>query len=149
MEIRYFSKDDAFIAVTDISPKGFKGVVLIGKGPTTEGDITTVTEQAFAIETLKRLKVVPKHDVPDEWLEAFGYEAPDPKPQPVVEEIEDEVLILDESGENFVAAVPFISRRVRQPAPTPDEQADRRFYHNVGLIIGLVIMGLVFLFSSI
>lgn len=157
MKVTYFIQDTGFIAVTDVCPKGFKGVVLIGKGPTTVGDITTVAEQAYAVETLKKLKVVSKAKVPDEWLEAFGYEAPSPKPAPQpeaapeIEEFQDEVLILDQDGENFVAAVPFINRRVRQPSPIipGDVLLFRKRCYDAGLVLGLVIMGLILLFCRI
>lgn len=92
MKINYYEKNGGYIAVTAESPKEFKDVLYIGRGPAKTGDHESVEEQVFSIPELKKLQPVEKTRLPDEWIEALGYEAPEiaiveasipePKPQP-------------------------------------------------------------------
>jgi hypothetical protein len=156
MKVRYYANGcDGYIAVTDQSPKDFKGVLFIGKGPERGGDPTSVVEQVFAINTLQKLTDVPLADVPAEWVLAFGYEypvMPKPEPQPAPEpEPDREVWTQPEPA----------PRRRRQPPVTtvidvefPWETATRRYNSKgeqvthwweiaaiiVGAIVALVIL---------
>lgn len=81
MKITYYKAADGYAAVTSESPKGFKGILFIGKS----GTLDKIVETAFEANQLRKMTKVAKADVPPEWVEAFGYEEPDPEPEPPVE----------------------------------------------------------------
>lgn len=85
MGITYFRVDTGYIAVTTESPKGFKDIVFVGKGPKPGGGPDTVVEQAWAVNQLQGFEKVKADDVPDDWFAAFGYEQRQPKPEPTPE----------------------------------------------------------------
>lgn len=99
MSTTYYKSGSGFIAVTSESPKGFKGVVFVGKGGQS---LTTITEQAFSVQQLHGLPTIPLSQVPVEWVEAFGYDR--------VEELP----IFDIAGDNLLdiakIAVPTVPR---------------------------------------
>jgi hypothetical protein len=76
MKITYYKAGDGYIAVTKESPKGFKGILFIGK----TGTLDKIVETAFEANQLRKLTKVTKADVPAEWVKALGYEEPDPAP---------------------------------------------------------------------
>lgn len=124
MKTTYYQTADGYIAVTNQSPRGFKGSLYIGK----IGPLDKVTETAFSPQQLCKLTPVDLADVPAEWIEAFGYDEPD------------ELVLLDEEGENLVALIP-ISRFVT-PEPATGSP---RFWYDLGLILGLILaLSLIF-----
>jgi hypothetical protein len=93
MRITYYQDEHGgYLGVTEESPKGFTGVVFVGRGPQPGGGPETVSEQAYATDQLRRLRRVEPCDVPAEWMEAIGYEEPvvvepEPDPEPDAEEV--------------------------------------------------------------
>ena len=91
MKITYYRDPfGGYHGVTDESPKGLDGCVCAGRGPDEHGGIETVKERAYAVQHLRKWTRV--EDVPDEWLEAIGYEvqsetAPEPLPEPTFEPV--------------------------------------------------------------
>ena len=84
MKITYYRDPfGSYHGITDESPNGLAGCVYVGRGPDERG-IETVKERAYAINVLQKWTRV--DEVPDEWLEAIGYEKvreylPEPPPQ--------------------------------------------------------------------
>lgn len=94
MRVTYYQDEyGGYLGATEESPKGFKGVVFVGRGPQPGGGPEAVTEQAYAANQLRRLEPVDPCDVPAEWIEAIGYEEPvvveprQPEPEPEREEV--------------------------------------------------------------
>lgn len=88
--MRFFRQPKGFLAVTDQCPKGFDKVVFVAyTGPTPDA----VVEIAVAANQV-RGEEVELHDMPVEWLKAFGCplpkapeplpKAPEPEPTPRV-----------------------------------------------------------------
>lgn len=86
MRVTYYQDEyGGYLGVAEESPKGFTGVVFVGRGPLPGGGPETVSEQAYATDQLRRLRRVEPCDVPAEWMEAIGYEEPvvvEPEPEP-------------------------------------------------------------------
>ena len=87
MSITYYQDEhDGYLGVTEESPRGFRGIIFVGRGPDPGGGPETVYEQAYAADQLRRLERVDPRDVPAEWMEAIGYEEPvepyEPEPEP-------------------------------------------------------------------
>ena len=90
MSISYYRDEHGgYLGVTEDSPKGFKGIVFVGRGSEPGGGPETVHEQGYAADQLRRLEQIEPWDVPAEWMEAIGYEAPvEPyKPESEPEEV--------------------------------------------------------------
>lgn len=131
MTIAYFQWGGGYIAVTNQSPKGFKGVIFIGRGAKPGGGLSDIIEQGFAANQLLKQKPIPKNQVPDEWVEALGYEQADPEP-----EEDDEIILLDAEGENLEAFIPV--RRNNRTAPDLKSQVLWQWGLIIGLILGLL-----------
>ena len=71
MGTHYFLTPEGYVGLTDESPKGFRGVVFVGRGPRGGGP-ETVCEQAFTVKD--DWQQVSANEVPDEWFEAIGYD---------------------------------------------------------------------------
>lgn len=127
MGTSYYKTDDGYIAVTSQSPKGFRGSLYIGRG----GPIDAIVETCFSPQQLRRLAAVDLADVPAEWVEALGYDEP-------VEPEDDELVMLDEEGENLVALIPIRRAISRVVTPEPETGSDR-FWYDLGLIIGMLL----------
>jgi hypothetical protein len=87
MSITYYQDEHGgYLGVTGESPKGFRGIIFVGRGPEPGGGPETVHEQAYAMDQLGRLDRVDPCDVPAEWMETIGYEEPvepyEPEPEP-------------------------------------------------------------------
>lgn len=141
MKIKYFEKGSGFIAVTDECPKGFKGVLYVGK----EGTLDNIVEAAFEAGQLRKLRSVALSEVPAEWVLAFGYEkppkpAPKPEPEPEVEAEEPEVfdVILDEEGENVIDVAPRPRRRPAAPVVVAAAGNGRDIWFYAGVAIAAV-----------
>jgi len=92
MSITYYQDEHGgYLGVTGESPKGFRGIIFVGRGPEPGGGPETVHEQAYATDQLGRLDRVDPWDVPAEWMETIGYEEPvepyEPEPEPEREEV--------------------------------------------------------------
>jgi len=92
MSITYYQDEHGgYLGVTGESPKGFRGIIFVGRGPEPGGGPETVHEQAYATDQLGRLDRVDPWDVPAEWMETIGYEEPvepyEPEPKPEREEV--------------------------------------------------------------
>lgn len=87
IEITYYRDNSGdYHGVTNQNPKGFKGVILIGRGPCPPNN--SVKERAYSPDILKFWTKVEAADVPDDWFDAIEYEKrpePMPKPEPVFE----------------------------------------------------------------
>ena len=90
MSVTYYQDGHGgYLGLTEESPNGFKGVVFVGRGPQPGRGPESVSEQAYAVDQLRRLERV----VPAEWMAAIGYEEPvvvepcKPEPEPEPEEI--------------------------------------------------------------
>jgi len=137
MKTTYYRTGSDYFAVTDESPKEFKGVLFVGRG----GTLGSITEQVYEISALRKLKPVPLKDMPNEWLLALGYDKPivrKPKPvQRVVETVE-EFPLLDAEGENLVTFIPIRTRRVVTENPP-----NNRWLYDLGLVLGMVLGGIL------
>lgn len=85
IEITYYRDNSGdYHGVTNQSPKGFKGVILVGRGPCPPNN--SVKERAYSPDILKFWTEVEAADVPDDWFDAIKYEErPEPTPIPVFE----------------------------------------------------------------
>lgn len=120
MTATYYKQGDHYIAVTGESPKGFKGVLLIGRGPNDAGDIV---EQVYAVNVLRTLQPVALRDVPEHWVVALGYD-----------EVYDELPVFDLEGEELLDLMPV-------PRRTTVKNGGR----DLGCIIGLILFFLIWL----
>lgn len=94
MSITYYRDEHGgYLGVTAESPKGFRDIVFVGRGSEPGGGPETVHEQAYAADQLGRLDRVDPWDVPAEWTEAIGYEAPVEPYEPELET--EEVTVYD------------------------------------------------------
>ncbi len=89
MKITYYKQAGGYIAVTNECPPTFKNVIFVGRGTKPGGTgLDDIIEQCYTVTDLKKLTAVNKHDVPDGWVIALGYEKPMVKvldePRPVV-----------------------------------------------------------------
>ena len=87
MKITYYRDPfGGYHGVTDESPKGLAGCVCAGRGPKERGGIETVKERAYAVQHLQKWTRV--DEVPDDWLEAIGYEVRiEPETEPESENV--------------------------------------------------------------
>lgn len=76
---------DGFIRVTneDLKKGPLKGLVLVGRGPKAGGGPQTVGEQVLAKVHFAKLVRVDPGQIPDDWLQALGYDWPRPALKPV------------------------------------------------------------------
>lgn len=81
MKIKYFRDGQRYTAVTDQVVLG--GSVHVGKGPVLDQGVESVKEQAYYVAQISKWTEVQPWEVPDEWMLAFGYEAPVAPPQRV------------------------------------------------------------------
>jgi len=96
MSITYYQDEHGgYLGVTGESPKGFRGIIFVGRGPEPGGGPETMHEQAFATDQLGRLDRVDPWDVPAEWMEAIGYEEPVEPYEPESEPEHEEVTVYD------------------------------------------------------
>ena len=96
MSITYYQDEHGgYLGVTGESPKGFRGIVFVGRGPQPGGGPGTVHEQAYATGQLRRLKRVEPWEVPAEWMVAIGYEEPVRAHEPGPESKPDEITVHD------------------------------------------------------
>ena len=86
MKITYYRDPfGGYHCITDESPRGLAGCVCAGRGPEERGGgIETIKERAYAVKHLRKWDHVA--EVPNEWLEAIGYEVvsesvPEPLPE--------------------------------------------------------------------
>jgi hypothetical protein len=77
--ITYYRTPEGYVGLTDESPRGFKGVIFVGRGPKGGGP-ETVCEQGYVPGT--GWEQVDASEVPDEWIEALGYEQRPLQPEP-------------------------------------------------------------------
>jgi hypothetical protein len=135
VRIKYFQTECGYLAVTNESPRDFKGVLFIGKFGT---DPTKVEEVVITPEQVHNLPEIAKADMPAVWMTAFGYESPiTPEPEQI-----EEWPLLDDDGENLLAYIP-----VRRSASTACQP--RPWSFQVGLVIGLLIAILCMMFGII
>lgn len=118
MGISYFQDSGGYLAVTPETPKGpLHGIVYVGRGPTIPGRIDSIQEQAYAKDVLLKLTRVSALDVPDEWIEALGYEKPRPKatpePAPPAPEPHATEIVIELPGDR-------VRRMIRAPRGTAD-----------------------------
>src|SRR5690349_12114898 len=131
MKITYFQDGDGYLAVTDKSPKDFKGVLFIGKS----GVDLEVKEVVFTPEQLRGLPQIDKSDMPAAWILAFGYEQPDPV------ELEP---VFDEDGENLLDLAP-VRRPRRQPEPkAPAAPRGPDWPFRIFMLIGGIILAVCY-----
>jgi len=96
MSITYYQDEHGgYLGVTGGSPKGFRGIVFVGRGPQPGGGPGTVHEQAYATNQLRRLKRVEPWEVPAEWMVAIGYEEPVRAHEAELESVSGEVTVYD------------------------------------------------------
>jgi hypothetical protein len=116
MKVSYFKTGHGYTAVTNRSPKGFKGVVFLGRG--SDSGIEAIQERAWAWNQLAEMEEVPEVDVPDKWLLALGYCELMP--------------VFDAAGENLLDLMPVpVGRDV------PDR--DTEIYGWLGCLAGMLI----------
>jgi len=132
MSITYYQDEHGgYLGVTDESPKGFRGVIFVGRGPEPGGGPETVHEQGYATDQLGRLDRVDPWDVPAEWMEAIGYEAPvepcEPGPEP------EEVTVYD---------IRFPWEIPSQAPPRKDQPLIRDPVFQVAMLSGVIVGGL-------
>ena len=127
--------DRGYIAVTSECPKGFKGVVYVGRGTKPGGGLDQIIEQAFPSDQIRKMKPVPKDQVPSAWLSGRGYEKPAPKPAPKPRPVEvvEEEPVFDADGE-LIDLMP-VRRVVYQAQNLSGEWA-----YLVGVIIGAALV---------
>lgn len=116
-----------YIAITSRCPKGFDGIVFVGKGPRPNCGVDSIQEQGFSASQIKCL--TPAKTVPDEWLLALGYDKPKPKPVAVERQVID------------VSWWPFSDEPIILPRlATPEELRRQNQAKNVGLLATLAVV---------
>ena len=102
MKITYFKTTDGYAAVSNESPKGFKGTLYITQvGDTPE----SVEETAVDPRQLSKWAEVDVNDLPGEWAKAFGIE--EPAAPEVVEPEVVEPEVVEPEALNYVGVVLF------------------------------------------
>jgi len=82
MKVTYYRDTSGdYHGITDKCPKGFNGVVFIGRGPERSTMFESVIERVYVPKTMATWVRVAAAEVPDEWFDAIGYQ----KRPPVVE----------------------------------------------------------------
>jgi hypothetical protein len=84
--ITYYRTPDGYAGLTDQSPRGFQGLVFVGRGPKISGDPDSIEEQGFVPS--KEWVKIPADQVPDEWFDAIGYGARDESRGPIAQRIQ-------------------------------------------------------------
>ncbi len=120
MKVTYYLSDDNYHGVTDESPQGFANCVYAGRGPRHHQGPESVHEQGYSISQLQRWEKVDPTDVPDEWLDAIGYEKrperkPKPERKPMRFEIKDQ-----ERLESLEKVVKMLEAGMVPPEPEPE-----------------------------
>jgi len=91
--VTYYKTPEGYVGLTNDSPRGFKGIIFVGKGPKGGGP-ETVCEQAYPTTQMKDWEEMDALAVPDDWFEAIGYEerVKPVAPQPEAEEMKLEIV---------------------------------------------------------
>lgn len=150
MRVWYYQSDSGYIAITSQCPKGFRGMVFVGRGTPPGGGLDAILEQGYSADQIKRMTPVAKSAVPDEWMSGLGYEKPVPKappkpaakpqaaPKPRTTVVVEEEAVFDEEGE-LLDLMP-VRRRVYVQPQVGVEDPRGALIFLVGLIIGMVVV---------
>lgn len=129
MKVKYFQTDNGYLAVTDQSPKDFKGILFIGKIGT---DPLNVKEDVFTSEQVLKFREIAKADMPAVWMLAFNYEKPVAPKKPPVEVVEEPLF--DPDTFDLIAHIP-----VKRELVTNLPRQGMGWPQAAGLITGLAL----------
>lgn len=131
MNVTYYVEDGKYHAITDESPKGFRNVLYVGRGPDASGKIV---EQLYEVTRVRRMHRLA--EVPVDVIRSLGYEQPPEEP------------VFDLAGEELLDLAPVPKRQPPVLKPQPKQSKWAVSPYDQGMLIGLAIFLIILWYYS-